>query len=322
MRVTDAPGAGPPLGAAAGAVVAGMIVALQLQSNAQLGIALDSALAAAVVAFASGAVVLGVVLLATGRWRRAAAIGGRHGGDHPQPWWLLGGATGGLYVAAGAAAAPVLGLTLLTLSLVAGQLSGSIVTDALGLSPQGRMRAGRIRVLSAAVGVLGVAIASGGQAITGEVGAPGWPVALAVAVVGACSTLGVAANGRLGVRLGEPLVAAFISVLVALVFSLALASVALLASGSGIRSPWDAPPLAWSGGALGALWLTASIGLVRRLGVLVLLVGALTGQLLGAVALDVAAPLGERTVDLPRLAGVAAMAVAVVLASVGSRFRS
>jgi transporter family-2 protein len=172
------------------------------------------------------------------------------------------------------------------------------------------------------MGVLGVAIASGGQAIAGEGGARGLPVALAVAGVGACSTIGIAANGRLGVRLGEPLVAAFITLLVALAFSAGLAAAAILASGSGIRSPWDAPLVAWTGGALGAVWVSASVALVRRLGVLVLLVGAMTGQVLGSIALDVAAPLGDGTVDPARLAGVAVMAVALVLASAGSRLRS
>lgn len=299
-----------------GAVAGGGVVALQLHANGELGSAIGSATLAGVFAFGSGVAVLLITapLLAD---LRPSVLVQRH--RNSRWWWFMGGVTSAVFVMTAAAAAPLMGLTLLTMALVLGQLVGSLVVDRLGLSPHGRAGATRLRLLAAMVGVVALVVSNGGVADLKE------PLTtLGMVAVGAGVALGVAANGQLRRLYGNAAVAALTTMSVALGSSLLVVAVTIGMDvfHGGWRLPVDGTPhIAWMGGIFGAVWLTASAALVRRLGVLRLLLAGLTGQLIGSLVLDAIAPLSASPVNGPRLIGVTLMVLAVTLASLPSSKR-
>ncbi len=117
----------PTLGHILAALVIGASLSLQPPINAVMARTLGSPLLAAVVS-----IVISFVLVVPVWW----TIGGG-AGDFGQlralPWWvLLGGAIGVVFVAGSVVVAPVLGIALFFVCVVAGQLVGATVADHVG----------------------------------------------------------------------------------------------------------------------------------------------------------------------------------------------
>ncbi len=81
--------------------------------------------------------------------------------------------------------------------------------------------------------------------------------------------------------------------------------------GMAARLPW----WAWSGGIFGAVFIGLAILLVPRLGAATFIALLVAGQMLASVAFDQFGWLGlaQRSVDLPRLLGMALLVAGVVL---------
>lgn len=77
------------------------------------------------------------------------------------------------------------------------------------------------------------------------------------------------------------------------------------------RIPW----WAWSGGLFGAIFIGLAIFLVPRLGAATFIALLVTGQMLAAVTFDHFGWMGlaQRSLDLPRVIGVALLIGGVVL---------
>lgn len=77
------------------------------------------------------------------------------------------------------------------------------------------------------------------------------------------------------------------------------------------RVPW----FAWSGGLFGAIFIALSIFLVPKIGAAAFLALLVTGQMLGSITFDHFGWLGltQRSIDAPRLIGVALLIGGVVL---------
>lgn len=299
--------------AATGAGVAGgALVALQLHANGELATAIGSPMLAGAYAFATGATLLLVITTFLGGHPSRMAVSRV---TRAKSWWFIGGVTSAVFVITSAAAAPLVGLTMLTLSLVLGQLIGSMIVDLRGLSPHGQVRATRLRLLAGAVGLASLIVSNGGFT---DVKEPLMTIGLVA--VGAGVALGVAANGQLRGFYASTVDAALATMTVALLTSVGALVLGLGLGVDGFHGAWrmapqGTPPVAWIGGILGAVWLTASAALVRRLGVLRLLLAGLTGQLMGALLLDRVAPLSAHHLDAYRIIGAILMATAVILAS-------
>ncbi len=108
-------------------VAAGAAVGAQAPVNATLGRSVGTMQAAAV-SFAVGlAILCGVVVVAGGGFGGLRAVG-------DVPWWgFLGGAFGAAIVSVSIIGVRTLGATGVTAAVVAGQLTASVVIDALGL---------------------------------------------------------------------------------------------------------------------------------------------------------------------------------------------
>ena len=282
------------------AVVAGAGVALQSYINGRLGRELGSGEIAAVVNNTIGLlalVALVTVTRALPRARRAVRAGAE-----VKWWYLLGGAGGALLVACAAIAAPKIGVALLIVAIVCGQTAGSLLADSAGLSPAGRAGATPLRIAGVVLAIAAVGISAFGARAHLDLALLAFAVVAGVAVA-----LQQAANGQLARATGEPLVAGMINFAVGLTVLLILA---WIVTGFHTAHGWDAPPLLWIGGFIGATIATGSAVLVSRLGVLGLTIAITAGQVTGALVIDLVAPVQGEGVTV---VGVVLAFVAVAL---------
>ena len=109
------------------AVFMGAALSLQPAINASMARVLGSPLLAAGISISISLIVVVVLWLS---WGKAA-------GDFTQfkylPWWVMaGGVVGAIFVAGSIVTAPVLGVALFFVCMVAGQLIGSTIIDQIG----------------------------------------------------------------------------------------------------------------------------------------------------------------------------------------------
>ena len=266
--------------------LAGGLLSCQARVNGELSSKLGGgsahAVVAAAVSFSVGTIVLVVATVATGAWRGAFSNG------RPQWWECIGGLGGAALVASSAAAVPLVGVALLSVMVVAGQTTGALVVDRVGLGPGGKHHLSASRVAGAFIAILGLGAAT--------VGAPkgALTIWLVLAVVGSGVLVAAqqAVNGRLREHTGQAVVAALISFLGGTaVLLLGWAVLAILGAIHGL--PWPGEFWLYLGGFGGAIYIALSAATVKRLGVLQFSLASIGGQLAGGVILDLATPAGH-----------------------------
>jgi transporter family-2 protein len=136
-------------------------------------------------------------------------------------------------------------------------------------------------------------------------------------VAGACLATQVGVNGALSRAVGSPVLAAAVSFAigtVALVAYALVGRVRLAAVADAAGQPW----WVWTGGALGAFYVTTMISAAPRLGAAVTIGLVITGQMVASLALDHVGALGFplHAVTVPRLLGAAMIVGGVVLVRV------
>ena len=285
------------------AVASGSLVALQQRVNGELKTALGDALLTALVSFGTGLV--GVVAVVLSRASARAALLRVRDVPWPQRLGGLGGAT---LVAVGAAAAPEIGVALLSVGLVAGQTSGGLVVDRAGWGPGGSHALTPPRVLGAALCLVAVGIS-----VLGEGARAASPLlVLLVVVAGFVIAVQQALNGRVRVTTGDAGVATLVNFVVG-TGALALGVLVNVAVTGPDVGDWPGPDqwYLYLGGPLGATFVAVAAVVVRRLGVLRLGLAVTAGQLVGALLLDLLLPVTKAAVDMLTVVGVALTLVAV-----------
>jgi len=289
-----------------GAALVGIMTATQARVNGALGVTLDDAFVAAFISFASGLVLVAVVstVLPVGRRGARMLVDGVRG--RRIPWWMLvGGAAGALTVATQGLVVGLIGVSLFTVGLVAGQTVAGLVLDRLGFGPGGAVAVTMPRVLGGLLALVAAALPLTGD-VLGEI--PLWMLVLPL-----LAGMGVAwqqgTNGRLRQRVGTPLTATLVN----FIGGTTVLGVAALVHGVFAGPPRPLPADVWLylGGALGATYIFLSAALVAHTGVLLLGLGTIAGQLLASIVLDVLWPASAS----PPL-GLALVIIAVALAAV------
>ena len=263
---------------AAGAVVAaGGLLGLQARINGQLGAHLHSAVDAALVSFGVGTALLVVIVIATsrpavGRLRRASTTW----------WWWLGGLAGAAVVSSTAEGVPQIGVALVTVCIVAGIALGGLVVDELGLGPGGTSSVTRWRIGGAGLAVAAVALGAVGETH----GAVRPALFAALFLAGAASAAQQAANGQIRRVADSTAVASLVS------FTGGTIALVVFAAARGDLTGRSWPSTWWlyTGGGLGAVYIALAAASVARLGVLIVSLATVAGQLVAAVILDVAWP--------------------------------
>ncbi len=271
----------PAWAALSGAVLVGILTALQARINGQLGLRLGDGFVAAAISFGSGLVVLVVltILLPSGRSGYRALLRGVRTGTIPF-WMLLGGAAGALTVATQGLAVAVIGVSLFTVGVVAGQTLSALLLDRVGFGPAGVVAVTMPRVVGGALALVAVAISLQGGILERV---PWWMLVLPV-LAGIGIAWQQATNGRLRQRVGTPLTATFVNFLggTLILVTVAVVHVAI------VGPPNALPTEVWLylGGVIGVTYIFLSAALVVHTGVLLLGLGAVAGQLATAFLLD------------------------------------
>ncbi len=216
-------------------------------------------------------------------WRRFGVVWR----ERPIPrWFLLAGLVGAYYMVAQAMSVGNIGLALFAVAVVVARTLTSIVIDVIGFSPAGKQPVTRIRILGAALLVIGAVIASWGTGARAAESSLAW-VSLAVAMgAGLLVSFQQSMNGRAGQAYGSTTTATAVNY---------LASTAGLLLAMGILAAlqiesfgFSSVPLWWMyfAGPLGILFVITGVTLVPRLGALVLGIGLVTGQLVASLVMD------------------------------------
>jgi len=110
------------------AVVGGMCIALQLPLNARLGQGLGFPIAAAMVSFISGTIILSLITITSTKMGNVS-LGW---GQVSWPFYVLGGLLGAIYVTMTIMLIPRIGTTAVFGLSIVGQLIGGLILDKIG----------------------------------------------------------------------------------------------------------------------------------------------------------------------------------------------
>lgn len=295
-----------------GAVAIGVMTAIQARINGVLGVKLDDGVVAGLISFAVGLLALAAVIACIPSARRGV---GRlvHGIRHRRiPFWmLLGGACGALTVSTQGLTAGVLGVSLFTVGVVAGQTLHGLLLDRIGFGPAGVVAVTPGRVAGGLLALAAVAVSLAGDILTSV---PLWMLLLPFAT-GLGIAWQAATNGRLAQRVGSPIAATLMSFIAGTVVLLAAAGMSVAVRGLPEVPP--AEPWLYLGGFLGAAYILLGAFIVAHTGVLLMGLGAVLGQLLTSVVIDLIWP----TAAGPALWQITAMTVIAAASVAAARIR-
>ncbi|GAA5032840.1 DMT family transporter [Microbacterium fluvii] len=267
--------------ALAGAVLIGVLTALQARINGQLGVRLEDGFVAAVISFGSGLVLLVLLSLALPAGRRGfRTLRSQLRARSIPVWMLCGGVAGALTVATQGLAVGIIGVALFTVGVVAGQAVCGLVLDRTGFGPAGAVAVTPARVAGGALALVaaGISLTGGGARQV-----PTWMLVLPL-LVGVGLSWQQATNGRLRQRLGTPLTATLVNFVGGTLVLAIAALVHVAVVGPPASLPTD--PWLYLGGATGVLYIFLSAAIVSYTGVLLLGLASVVGQLGTALLMD------------------------------------
>ncbi len=295
------------------AFASGSFMTTQGRLNGELSVNLENGFVTAAISFGLGFVGMCIILLLSRKSRAGIGLIVTDIKNHRVPWWFtLAGMAGAGYVLSQSFVIGISGVALFTVAFVAGLTLGSLILDVWGIGPAGRKPLTLARVVGAVLGLSAVGIGVIGQ----PMGSSGLVILVMPIIFGAGVAWQQAANGRLSVSARTPWASTFINFGVGTGILLIAAGISIVIKGF----PTNFPPEVWlyAGGPFGILFIAANAVVVRVLGVLLLSLASIAGQLTMAIVFDSinaqGHPLGWST-----FAGTALIFVAVLIASIPRR---
>ncbi len=276
------------LAALPGAFLVGAMVTLQSKINGTLATRIGhgprAGLAAALVSFGSGLVLLSVLMLLLPAWRRdlSRLRGSVRAGDLPR-WQLYGGLMGASLVATQGLSVGTIGVALFVVAVVAGQTSSALLVDHRGLGPAGKAAISPARVVGAGLAIVAVVV-SGADSMTG--GLTVAVLALLPLVAGGLTSVQQAINAQVSQR-SSPWVATWNNFLVGTCGLAVVLLLTLLLPGrlDGLPGDW----WLYAGGTIGVCFIAGAALLVPVVGVLMFGLATVAGQVLAAIVVDLLA---------------------------------
>lgn len=282
-----------------GGVLAGLLVAVQTRANGELGVALNYGLLAALYSFASGLVVVSLILALHKPSRVGLKLVADALKERSLPWWsVLGGMMGAFGVIGQGVSAGVLGVALFSTAMVMGQNLGGLIIDSKGWWGATRIPLTPWRLVGASIVITGVIIALDVSHSGVRPGA--WLIVLPL-LAGLGAGYQQAVNGRVSRIAHSPMTATYINFLVGTTSILVVALVSLPFS----TLPETLPTQwwLWIGGAVGVVLIALQVWTVSIIGVLALGASLVTGLLTGSILLDVLVPVHSSEVTLVTIIG-------------------
>lgn len=135
-----------------------------------------------------------------------------------------------------------------------------------------------------------------------------------IALSGVGLAVQAATNARMSEAVQAPVLSALINFLVGGLMLAALAMSGIFGRGN-LSTIGSAPWWAWTGGILGAVWVTAAIVALPKIGTAIAFAAVIIGQLVGALVLDTYGLLGVPQIPLHpwRIAGAVLMVIGILL---------
>lgn len=304
------------------AVGAGLAIPVQGRINGALGARLNDGIAASVVSFSTGLVLMVLIslVLPKGRAGLARIVPAVRSRAFP-PVYVLAGGIGALFVFAQSFTVGLLGVALFTVATVTGQTVSGLLVDRLGIGPAGKKPVTGIRIIGCVLTIAAVAwavsprFAAGSGSGTASDGGPAallLPLLLPVAA-GFLMSFQQAMNGTATVHYGTPIAATLVNFVAGTVVLWTAwgIKVALAGPGSPLPGEW----WYYVGGPMGCVFIGLGALLVRSLGVLVTGLGMIAGQLLGSLGLDLLVPAPGTIVAPATVLGTILTLAAIILAT-------
>lgn len=304
------------------AVGAGLAIPVQGRINGALGARLNDGIAASVVSFSTGLVLMVLIslVLPKGRAGLAKILPAVRSRAFP-PVYVLAGGIGALFVFAQSFTVGLLGVALFTVATVTGQTVSGLLVDRLGIGPAGKKPVTGIRIIGciltiAAVGwAVSPRFAAGAGSGTASDGGPETlllPLLLPV-LAGFLMSFQQAMNGTATVHYGTPIAATLVNFVAGTLVLWTVWGIKVSVAGPG--SPLPGEWWYYAGGPMGCVFIGLGALLVRSLGVLVTGLGMIAGQLLGSLALDLLVPAPGSIVAPATVLGTLLTLAAIILAT-------
>jgi transporter family-2 protein len=306
------------------AFIIGVLLAIQSRLNGELGSRLGDGVTAALISFGSGLIILLIVAALVPRVRRALGrvwrairlpSGSISGARSGLRWWqCIGGIAGAFVIAAQSITVGIVGVAVFSVAMVAGQTVSSLVVDRLGFGPAGPQHYTPLRVAGACIALVAVVLAVSDRL--------NHPSGLAVAVLPALAGISIAVqqaiNGRVA-RTASPdaygaVTAALINFLVGTIALVVAFLIDLAVRGTPHALPTE--PWLYVGGACGVAFISLAAVVVRVVGVFVLGLGTIAGQLIASLVIDVFVPAADSPVTFTVVAGTLLALVAALVAAI------
>lgn len=300
------------------ALFASMIISLQSPVNADLNSYTDNPLFSAALVFISGLLLIGAIVLFHPKSRQAfLSIRGHLKSGDLKLWHLTGGFTGSLFVIVQSAIVSAVGVALFTVTAVAGQTAGALVTDKLGIGPSGKLQVTPLKLISAFIGVGGVVVTVSGKFNDANFAIGSVALAFVVAVLVASQP---AINGQIATRTGIATGATLVNFIGGLTFI----GIANLIMYFVDPKPFVMPPMPWEnlyiwlGGPFGVIFVLVSAAVAKPLGIFIFTLTALVGQLTSAILWDYFFPTDATDLNSRLFIGLAITVFSVLMASGGN----
>lgn len=302
------------LGGIFAAIVAGALVAAQSRINGELAVELQDSTLAALISFSSGLIILTLIVPFVPTARAGFRTLHAEVTSKRLSWWYLtGGAFGAFFVITQGLAATALGVALFTVAVVASQTISSAVIDRVGIGSLQKRPVTVLRVAASALAV-GAVIFSGLSDLRLD-----GPFLLVFLPLAAGFGIGwqQAINGHIRHVTHSPLTATYVNFVVG-TSVLAIAAIAFGFFG-GWQHVFPTDPTLYVGGAIGVIFIVVAAVLVPITGVLFFALASISGQLIGALALEIWLPTDSDGVAPTTIFGVVLTLIAVAIASFSSQ---
>ncbi|CCQ46875.1 conserved hypothetical protein [Pseudarthrobacter siccitolerans] len=306
------------------AVGSGLAIPVQGRINGALGARLDDGIAASVVSFSTGLLLMLLIslVLPRGRAGLASILPAVRNRAFPRIYVLAGG-IGALFVFAQSFTVGILGVALFTVATVTGQTLSGLLVDRLGIGPAGKKSVTGIRIIGCVLTIAAVAWAvsprfSAAAGGTGAGAPDAGPSALLLPLLlpvlaGFLMSFQQAMNGTATVHYGTPIAATLVNFVAGSLVLWTAYGIKLAVAGPG--NPLPGEWWYYVGGPMGCVFIGLGALLVRSLGVLVTGLGMIAGQLLGSLALDLILPAPGTVVAPATVLGTILTLAAIVLAT-------
>ena len=264
------------------AAIVGVLTACQSRSNGALSKAIHNGVAAALISFGSGWIILFILCFGVKKERAGIALLVNGIKLKKLKWWeLIGGMAGGFFVAVQSIAVPQIGVAIFTICIIGGQTASSLVVDRMGITPKGKQHITAPRIFAAIMTLVAVTVAVYPklQSSTFKL----TPVILAV-TVGAIVSFQQGVNARVNEISRRPLATTFLNFMMGS-FVLTIALLVDFANGGSIGA-LPSNPLDYLGGIIGVIFIAVSAFTIKHMGILNFLLFSVSGQLFGAILLD------------------------------------